>query len=518
MTKPNKKTRDNPQQASLFDSGPQPPVATTEPSAERRLFYVTNASNLRSILASGLIRPRHGWPKYAPDFQEHTPGYIPLFSGGVPHNQILAQVTKHDRNDLPVVIEFDAKSWVAPQVLCVYAADQIAAGDLTTVSKGVSMLLLRGVLPLADVRTIHFASPTAAKRFTSDCQALANTRGSLLAAKSDFATVPDLPVAPIPLTALPPVPSNDAPAAQMRRIDAVGGVLSALTRLLQGGGEPLIQTVFPEWPGTQRKGNAQVSALSDTVVAALAGWIQTNESQSNDTMCAVLCCTLDFLATPQVATGFSAETLLDALALHAQRVPEKERKLLLERLQFIRNTVTHDETPSPFFERKGSPVLRGLLLFLLDPEYREDHALPRGCIADPQDLLMAEVMRGAMNGWSRVPVAMRGDPQAELAVGYAMARLVNRTSGTVRFEARSFAWTDEGAALAAILREITAILSDKVSPKTLQQLVRGERADELDIRVKAKRIKGVSAPVVERDLKKKGKKATLTFTLTLPWN
>lgn len=513
-----KKTRENPQQATLFDSGSPPADVTSEPSVERRLFYVTNASNLRSILASGLIRPRQGWPKYAPDFQEQTPGYIPLFSRGVPHSQVVDQVTKHDRHDLPVIVEFDAKSWVAPQVLCVRADGKFDTVDLMKAPKGMRMLLLCGVIPLADARKVHFASTSAAKRFSSDCQALSNTRIALLAVNDDLTVVPDVSPVTIALADLPPAASDAATGAQMRRIDAVGGILSALTRMHEGGGEPLVRNVFPEWPGAQRKGSGPASALAEALVLTVTGWIQAQECQTNDTMCAVLCCALDFLAAPQTSTGFSAEVLLDSISRQAQRVPEKERKLLLERLQFIRDTVLHDESPAAFFQRKGSPVLRGLLLFLLDSEYREDRALPRGCIADPQDLLMAEVMRGALNGWSRVPVAMRGDPQAELAVGYAMARLVNRASGAVRFEARSFAWTDEGAALAAILREIAVILSDKVSPKALQQLVRGERAEELDVRVKAKRIKGVSAPVIDRDLKKKGKKATLTFTLSLPWN
>lgn len=513
-----KKTRDNPLQATLFDSGPPPANGATDPSGERRLFYATNASNLRSILASGLVRPRAGWPKYAPDFQDLTPGYIPLFTGGVPHSQIVDQVTKHDRHDLPAIVEFDAKSWVAPQVLCVKADGKCDTVDVMNAPKGTRMLLLRGVIPLADARKVHFASASAAKRFSSDCQALANTRVDLLAVTDDLTAVPDVSPVTIALADLPSAASDAATGAQMRRLDAVGGILSALTRMSEGGGEPLVRNVFFEWPGGQRIIGGQAVTLAEALGLTVTGWIQAQECQTSDTMCAVLCCTMDFLAAPQTSTGFSAEVLLDAISRQAQRVPEKERKLLLERLQFIRDTVLHDESPAAFFQRKGSPVLRGLLLFLLDSEYRENRVLPRGCIADPQDLLMAEVLRGALNGWSRVPVAMRGDPQDELAIGYAMARLVNAASGAIRFEARSFAWTDEGAALAAILREIAAILSDKVSPKALQQLVRGERAEELDVRVKAKRIKGVSKPLIERDLKKKGKKATLTFTLSLPLN
>lgn len=513
-----KMKREEPQQMMLLDGRSPLAGISSEPSLERRLFYVTNASNLRSILASGLIRPRQGWPKYVPDFQEQTPGYIPLFSGGVPHSQVVDQVTKHDRHDLPVIVEFDAKSWVAPQVLCVRVDGKVDAVEFTKAPKGARMLLLRGVIPLADARKVHFANASAVKRFSSDCQAFANTRVALLAVNDDVAVVPDVAPVAIALADLPPAASDAATGAQMRRIDAVGGILSALTRAPEGGGELVVRNVFPEWPGAQRKGSGPASALAEVLGATVTEWIQVQECQTSDTMCAVLCCALDFLAAPQASTGFSADALLDAISQHSQRVTEKDRKLLQERLQAIRNTVLHDESPAAFFQRKGSPVLRGLLLFLLDSEYREDRVPPRGCIADPQDLLMAEVMRGALNGWSRVPVAMRGDPQAELAVGYAMARLANRVSGAIRFEARSFAWTDEGSVLAAILREIAAILSDKVSPKALQQLVCGERAEELDVRVKTKRIKGVSAPVIERDLKKKGKKATLTFTLSLPWN
>ncbi len=98
-----------------------------------------------------------------------------------------------------------------------------------------------------------------------------------------------------------------------------------------------------------------------------------------------------------------------------------------------------------------------------------------------------------------------------------MARLVNCQPGAVPFGALSFPSTDDSAELAAILREVIMILSDKASSQQLRQLVIGESAQELDVRVKSKRVKGRSKPVVERDLKKRGKKITLTFTLFLPW-
>ncbi len=510
-----KKIRDNAQLPILFET--QGPLTENagEPLTTHGLFYVTNASNMRSILASGLIRPRQGWLKYAADFQDQTPGYIPLFYGGVPHSQVSDQVTKHDHHDLPVVIEFDASSWMGPDISCVRTDGARETMEFPKVPLGTQVLLLRGVIPLGDVRRVHFGSAAAAKRFSSDCQALSNTRASLLAMNDDFSVVPDISVAPevLPSRGVPVDQADEGTLESMRRIDAVGGVLAALTRLQHAGGASVIHRVFPEWRKVQSEEISPTAPLSEELVLTLIRWIRAEKCQGDETMCVVLCCTLDFLATPQAATGVATESLLGTLEQHVQGIREKDRKPLLERLQTIRNCVIHDESPAPFLQKKGSPVLRGLLLFLLDSEYREDRALPRGCAAESQDLLMAEIMRGALNGWSRVPVIMRGPTQAEFAVGYAMARLVNRFPGS----SISRSWVDDGATLAAILQEVIGIVSHATSSKTLREMVIDERAQELDVRIKSKRIKGVSQPVLERDMKKKGKKTTLTFTLSLPW-
>ncbi len=376
---------------------------------------MTNAGNLRSILASGLIRPRQGWPKYAPDFQEQTPGYIPLFYGGVPHSQIVDQVTMHDRHDLPVIIEFDAKSWIAPNIACATTDGERENVDLWKAPVATQVLLLRGVIPLADVRTVHFASAVAAKRFRSDCQAFSNVRATLLAANDDFSVIPELYLA-ADLFAPGSIPSAQfagGTAEQMRRIDAVGGVLAALTRMPQAGGESVIHQVCPEWLSAKNTRITVAESLSDDLVRTVIQWIRAENNHNDDTMCTVLCCILDFLATPLAATGFATETLLCVIEQHSPGIREKDQKPLLERLQSMRGVVLHDDSPAPFFDRGGSPVLRGLLLFLLDSEYREERTLPRGCTAGLQDLLIAEIMRGAKNGWSRVPVVMRGDPEAE---------------------------------------------------------------------------------------------------------
>jgi hypothetical protein len=501
-----------------LENASQPGESMAEPSSDHRIFYVTNASNLRSILASGLIRLRQGWPKYAPDFQELTPGYIPLFCDGVPHKEVVGQVTQHDRHDFPVIIEFEVKTWNFTETLCVLTDGKLEKVGFSKVPQGACMLLVRGVLPLADIRKVHFASTTDAKRFNSDCQALANTRAGLFTSNNDFTAVPGVSLVAVDRSALPVSATDDAIAGQIRRMDAVGGVLAALTRLPQAGGAPIIRDIFSEWPKVQQNNIKPTAFLPENIILTLERWIQAEKCQKDDTMCTVLCCTLDFLSIPQSTAGFAADALLNAIAKHSQTVPEKEQKLLQERLEAIRKSVLQDESPASLFQRQGSPVLRGLLLFLLDYVYREERSLPRGCNAEPQDLLIAEILRGAQNGWSRVPVAMRGEPQAELAVGYAMARLANDMPGAVRFEERPFIWVDDNEALAAILREIVNVLGNKASPKELKQLVSGERAQELDIRIKTKRIKGASGPVVERTLKKTGKKTTLTFVLSLPWN
>ncbi|MBM4092233.1 MAG: hypothetical protein FJ276_22820 [Planctomycetes bacterium] len=486
-----------------------------ESSAQHGLFYVTNASNLRSTLAAGLIRPREGWPKYAPDFQERTPGYIPLFCGGVPHSQIVEQVTKHDCHDLPVIVEFDGTSWTALNIPCVMADGERDNVDFPKLPQSARMLLLRGVIPLAEIRKVYFSSRAAAERFTSDCQAFSNTRAAVLVINDDFSVVPDIRLPPV-VTAAGSIPIGQPDyetSVMMRRVDAVGGVLAALVRVSNTGGESLVHDVFPEAQTVQSETITPNTTFPEQLALTVTHWIRAEKFHIGETMCAVLSCILDFLANPAAATGFAAESLLGAIEQHAQDIREKDQRLLVERLQTIRSSVLHDESPAPFFHSKGSPVLRGLLLFLLDSEYRRDRVLPRGCTAAPQDLLIAEIMRGALNGWSRVPVVMRGSPEAEFAVGFAMARLHNRMPGAARFRSRA----DHSATVAAILQEVIRIVRYGKTSEELRQMVIDEHARELDVHVRSKRMKGASQPVLEHDLKKKGKKITLTFTVALPW-
>jgi hypothetical protein len=487
------------------------------PAGEHRFFYVTNATNLHNILASGLIRPCRGWPKYVPDVQEQTPGYVPLFCGGVPRSQVTDQVTKHDRHDLPVIIEFNAASWPASQVLCATADGMVApSADLPNASQAV--VLLCGVIPLADAARMYFATPAAAKRFSSDWQALSNGQGILLDMGDSFAPVPEVSPLTMPTIDPPTAASAKETKKQMRRIDAVGGILSALARMPQGGGGAVIVDSFPEWPTSQQMGGTPALSLPDEIVSTLRRWVQGEPQQADRAMPAALCRTLDFLAEPRAAMGIAPESLLDTLAQGVQCNSKTERERLSERLQSIRRAAVYGESASMFFQGEDSPVLRGLLLFLLDPGYLEDRTLPRGCSATPQDLLMAEVMRGGLNGWSTLPAAMRGNPHAELAVGYAMARLANRSiPGSVQFGPRAFLWMDERAQLAAILQKIADIVGDKASPEDLQKMVSDEQAGGIDVRVKTMHIKGASAPVVHRELKRKGKNATLAFTLEIPW-
>src|ERR1035437_7451981 len=100
----------------------------------------------------------------------------------------------------------------------------------------------------------------------------------------------------------------------MRRIDAVGGVLAALTRMTQAGGESVMRNVFPEWPGVPRKGTGSVADISEDLVQTVTRWIKAEAYQTEVTMCAILFCTRDFLSAPLASSrGFSAEALLDAL-------------------------------------------------------------------------------------------------------------------------------------------------------------------------------------------------------------
>jgi len=431
MSRRPRKTRADPQQLRLFEDAPPPAGAAPVTAAPRRLYYATNAGNLRGILAAGLIRPKEGWPKYAPDFQELTPGCIPFFVGGVPHGEIGECVTRHDRNDLPVVVEFDAETWSASGVLCVRADGRATRADLADLPGNVRMLLFRGVIPLWDARGLHFPVDAAARRFVSDCRIFSNTRADLLPIHADLSGVPDRPLPPIESTEPRRSQSSEGDLArQMRRLDSIGGILAAVARMSPEG----------DGPRHGRRGAGSVpsprgAVRKDAIEAVLDAWIDGRDCRTDDSMSAVLKAALDFLSAPAAARGLVAERLLDAVDRPLLAAGPSRPGGLPDLLRSLRGVVLGDDSASGFFRRAEAPLPRGLLLFLLDPDYAGSHTPPSGCTPLHRDLFVAEVFRGALHGWSRVPVSLRGDPASELAAGYAMARCHNRMEGALRLDA-----------------------------------------------------------------------------------
>jgi hypothetical protein len=510
-----KKTLDSPQQGVLFGCDAPPVALSTTVYAASRLYYATNASNLRGILSSGLIRPRTGWPKYAPDFQEQTPGYIPLFHGGVPRSQFLERVTQHDQYDLPVILEISPASWALSDVLCLHRDGSREPHNVCHISPDAVLVLLRGVIPLASIARLHFRSETDRVRFTSDCAALANTRPDLLPSQDDIRTIPDIPAVEIPPTAkLPPVDA-DADRRLLRRIDSVGGVLAALTRVVHGGGYSLIRREFAEWHNSGN-GAADTSPLPDDIAAIVSTWIRGTRTEDVTTIATVLLCTLDYLASPTASSGITADGLLSELTRHPWQAPDREKQALAERLEAIRATVVHD-ADTLLFGKRGSPVLRGLLLFLLDSDYRDKRRPPVGIVPDPQDLLIAEILRGALKGWSRLPVSLRGDTQAELAITRAMARLCNVMPGAIKLGLQApTSEPDELVNVVRLLREIADMLAKATPAKTPRQLLTEASVQELDIRVRIGGSKRISTAAVTRLRKTVKNKTTDLLQVNLP--
>lgn len=495
-----------------------PTVAPRSPSGvDRKLFYVTNGNNLRGILSSGLIRPRTGWPKYAADFQELFSGHVPLFCDGVPF-EMMESVTTYDRHDFPAILEIDAQGWGGAELLAVNKDGNVTKVSFDSLCGSACAILSKGVVPLADVTKVHFGQAEDAKRFASDCRAMANTRSDLTPVGHTFKGISDIDMALPSSEAVSPSGSDQYGIAAMRRIDAVGGVLSALLRMQSKGSHRLLRDVFLEWTPEWQDDEDTTSGLGRELRLAVTAWIEGNKPAGADPNAIILRLALDSLSSQPFVRGLSPEAFLDSLDTSAATELKEFHEVLRTRLATIRSSVLHDEDPAQLFQATGSCVMRGILLMLLDNAYREDRRLPIGCTPSAPDLLMAEVLRGALHGWTRVPITMRGAPKAELAVGYAMARLSGGGAGSFKFPVRSFEWVDEEALFSRLLADILKGISDVQSRKRVQRYAAEQGAADMEIKINVKTKGKVKNPGIVRTVtdRKRGKKISLV--LNLPQN
>lgn len=274
--------------------------------------------------------------------------------------------------------------------------------------------------------------------------------------------------------------------------------------------------LMPEWPASIDDSSNSCVRLPDGLQSALAAWLLGVESPAFDTTGMLLRTLLSFLASPEHSVGVSVEHLLKYLGDTGSALPADQQSLFRERLMSIQDTVVQDKSPAALFKQKVSPVFRGLLLYLLDPEYRENRELPRGCAADENDLLIAEVLRGAARGWSRVPTSLRGYKHAELAIGHTTARLVNTASGRLQLRQRTFEWESVESVMVAFLNEFVRILQAQAGVAGLNRLVTRQKASEIEIKIVCKGGRSSGSRVsVDRAIKG-SKKKKLTMTMQIP--
>lgn len=479
-----------------------------------RCYYVTNGANMRGILSSGLIRPKDGCPKYAADLQELVGGYLPLFFGGFPRT-LLSKVTEHDRHDLPVVLEFDAEEWGGNGLLCLDSRGKKTESAFKSLPKSTCAVLVSGVIPLADLQTMYFKDAKDAERFLSDCSAMDNTRPDLLSAGSTFDGIPDIDIV---LPSCVSKPSGDTDAygiPAMRRLDAVGGVLSATLRMHEHGGQKLLGKIFPEWR-PEWEDSEGIGTLKRELEDAVVAWVNQAEHVGAGPQAVILKLALDALSSQPFASGLSPEKFLTALSTSAEPGLLGHRDVLKDRLDTIRASALHDQDPAKLFQDTGSCVMRGILLLLLDDAYREPRRFAAGCSPSGIDLLIAEILRGALHGWTRVPVAMRSVPRAELAVGYAMARLAGGRPGTLKLANRSFEWVDESALFLRLLGEVLRGVNEQESRERLRRYASTQGATNIEIKINIKPFRKLEKPKVTRGVKGE-KLKKICFQLDLPW-
>lgn len=120
-------------------------------------WFYTNRYNLIETLSTGLLKPRAGYQKYYKDLLDLCPGYLPLFWRPQPSG--VHSYGGTDSTAFPVALEIDPERLAATIGAMPRPNEPAPVG-----ARGnVDIIIVRGVIPLSAVRTIHFRSETERK-------------------------------------------------------------------------------------------------------------------------------------------------------------------------------------------------------------------------------------------------------------------------------------------------------------------------------------------------------------------
>ncbi|CCK79332.1 hypothetical protein [Desulfobacula toluolica] len=402
-----------------------------KPKLDSKLFLMaTNTENLKSIITTGVIRPREGYKKYYKDFSSFCPGFIPLFVDSIPAELLyLCQ----EEDDIDVVILSLELSWEKSSLLMQEQFDKNYLADI---------VFFQGVIPVTAIKNICFKSKQAKTRFLDfryanfhpndfSCKINAKIFNQTGSDKDIFDKNPSLDVFK---SRQIDAPKNIPQAQDFLQADARGGVLSMLLQTL------------PPMPESQKLIDAAVIevppesfdlTLLPEQIKYLYHWIWKKPAITDDVDGILLWHLLNLLSSCDPYDGITTSVFLDQLqqefkkSKDLRKSPKSSYEDLIKKLEKrfceISTIVEGIDDPAFFFQNHdiASNIMKGLLLFLLYPKdlygFRKNKEMIKEWEITPQITLFANILYAAWQGWKRMDEEIR---HQDKQLGYSVCNFM----------------------------------------------------------------------------------------------
>jgi hypothetical protein len=382
---------------------PQTALFDLEPSTDS-VYFLTNRNNLLRVLATGMLMPKAGFPKYYDDLLRLAPGRLPIL-GGTASSDVVSMVMP-EAQTFPVMLELSPSRLSHedfPALMADGSYDRAGWGN-----PDAQMWAPSGVIPVFDTLTaIHFRSDVEREEFEVREFEDARPRHDLHRVTPRLFEAPGPSVDSVTrwLASLEPIeePSVGEIVSEDRRSGAV--LLGCLTAVasedeLRGWGHILAG-------GSPEK---QAGEVVSRIGRILAGAPKIRDPED----VALQVCLEELAATNRLQTWRPVEVLERIQQRLAAQLKSKANPMLpvLDRA----TAILRDEEVFEGLNAGGSPTLKALLLTLKRPEPERMIGWdPGGPGSTPDVLNLAAVMVGSLTGRALMPVSHR-DASLDAAV------------------------------------------------------------------------------------------------------
>ncbi len=397
-----------------------PDATSTAGGKPIRWLLATNQLNLFYMLAAGLVMPPKGFgEKYYDDTLRTFPGWVPLFSDGVP--QASVELSTSERSHLiPCLAEIDLSA-LTGKVMAI-GGEGVAreVGFPNEIDGTEHALLIPAPLPVTWLKSIIFGTRDDKERCEVDAQDFGNVPLSLFKREVGprlFSDKSDLAWPPENIKLLNQDMPMDGPFA-------AGGMMAMLLHMANLGeiGASSCRLAFDAE-------DSVAETISDPMISALGTWERTGHAPDNgDVLQSLFWGAVDKLVawrssqSPQSAR----DVLFGHLESAGEQLDERMRQALSKLAKDLKALAGFsDSTITELFERHPKSFSRVMTLFFLREECAELIEF-RHPMLNETDYVTASILFAARDGWLGLPHELRDHPGLQDAVSHRMAAMAHR--------------------------------------------------------------------------------------------